>query len=146
MGARVTHSLVTALRAVPSLAGLDDRTLLTIVGDSANLLWRAGSTIFAKGSPADGLYILVSGRVRVLDDAGEDVAVLGAGDFFGELSLLDASAHANTVVAADDCELMIVAKERFDELLAANADVARIVRETAERRRAANVEPAAPSR
>ena len=135
MEARVAHSLVSALRAVPSLATLEDRTLLAIVGDSANLCWNAGAQVFARGSPADGLYIVVSGAVRVLDEGGRELAVLRAGDFFGELSLLQGTEHSHDVVAAEDAELLVVAKECFDELLAANRDVAASIRRTAEERR-----------
>ena len=131
---RITHSLVAALRAVPSLSALDDQTLLAIVGDSANLCWDARSQVFAKGTPADGLYIVVSGAVRVLADDGSDLAVLEGGDFFGELSLLDGSPHGRDVVAAEDTELMVVAKECFDDLLAGNAELKRTIHETAAKR------------
>lgn len=131
---RITHSLVGALRAVPSLSGLDDRTLLAVVGDSANLFWHAGSQVFAKGSPADGLYLVVSGSVRVIGDDGAELGVLGAGDFFGELSLLEGLAHGRDVVAIEDTELMVIAKECFDDLVAGNPDVARSIRETAAQR------------
>lgn len=132
---RVTHSLVAALRAVPFLATLDDRTLLMIVGDSANLFWRAGSQVFARGTPADGLYVVLSGAVRILGDGGEEVNVLRRGDFFGEGSLLTGNPHRNDVEAAEDTELLVVAKERFDELLASNAEVAGSVRGAADARR-----------
>jgi NTE family protein len=135
MEARVTHSLVVALRRVPGLASLDDRTLLAIVGDSANLFWHTGSTVFAIGSPADGLYIVLSGSVRILGDGGAELAVLPVGDFFGELSLLHGASHSHDVVAAEDTELLVVAKECFDGLLADNPEVERTVRETAAKRR-----------
>ena len=137
MAERVTHSLVAALRAVPSLRQLDDHTLICIVGDSANLFWRGGSCVFERGTPADGLYIVVSGAVRVLDDAGTQVNVLRPGDFFGELSLLDGSAHGHTVIAIEDSELLVVAKERFDELLEGDAELAASIRRTAAKRRGA---------
>ena len=140
---RVTHSLVGALRAVPSLQALPDQTLIAIVGDSANLFWRAGAEVFAKGSPADGLYIVVSGSVRILDERGMELGVLGAGDFFGEMSLLDGSPHGRTVVAAEDTELMVVAKECFDDLLAGDPELGRTIRETADERRAASANAAA---
>ena len=133
---RVSHSLVAALRAVPSLSTLEDRSLLAIVGDSANLFWRAGSTVFAKGSPADGLYVVVSGSVRVVGDGGAELGVLGPGDFFGELSLLEGAPHGRDVVAIEDTELMVIAKECFDDLLAGNPDLARSIRETAAERSA----------
>jgi CRP-like cAMP-binding protein len=132
--ARVSHSLVGALRSVPSLSTLDDRTLLAIVGDSANLFWRAGSQVFAKGSPADGLYVVVSGSVRVIGDGGAELGVLRAGDFFGELSLLEGAPHGRDVVAIEDTELMVIAKERFDDLLSGSPEVAQSIRETAAQR------------
>lgn len=131
---RVTHSLVDALRSVPSLGTLEDRTLLAIVGDSANLFWRAGSQVFAKGSPADGLYLVVSGSVRVLGDEGAELGLLRAGDFFGELSLLGGVPHGRDVVAIEDTELMVIAKECFDDLVGGNPELARSIRETAAQR------------
>jgi CRP-like cAMP-binding protein len=133
--ARITHSLVNALRAVPSLGTLDDNTLLAIVGDAANLFWRQGSQVFARGSTADGLYIVVSGGVRVLDDGGVEIAVLAPGAYFGEFSLLLGSDHQHDVEAVEDTELMVVPRERFDAILAAFPDLARSIRETAEERR-----------
>src|ERR671915_542358 len=64
---RVTHSLVKALRTVPDLAALDDRTLLRIVGGSVNLFWPAGTSVFEKGEPAEALYVVLAGQVRIFD-------------------------------------------------------------------------------
>jgi CRP-like cAMP-binding protein len=134
-----THSLVKALRGVPSLGPLGERALLGIVGDSANLFWAAGRNVFRQGTPADGLYIIVSGRVRVLADDAVEVTQLGPGDYFGEFSLLLGSDHGHDVEAVEDCELMVVPKERFDALLEGNPELAVRIREKAEERRAANV-------
>jgi CRP-like cAMP-binding protein len=125
---------VAALRSVPSLSALEDGTLLAIVGDSANLFWRAGSQVFVKGSPADGLYVIVSGSVRVVGDGGVELGVLEPGDFFGELSLLEGLPHGRDVVAAEDTELMVIGKECFDDLVAGHPEVARTIRETAAKR------------
>ena len=135
MEARVTHSLVNALRAVPSLGSLDDRTLLAIVGDSANMFWAGGTKVFARGSSADGLYIVLSGGVRVLGDAGTEVAVLAPGAYFGEFSLLLGTDHQHDVEALEDTELMFVPKERFDAILAEYPELARDIHELAEARR-----------
>ena len=139
MEGRTTHSLVKALRAVPSFASLDDDTLLEIVGDSVNLRWRAGSVLFAAGSPPDGLYVVLSGTVRVLNARGAVVAVLGPGEFLGEFSLLLGTAHQHTVEATEDAELMVVPKERFDDLLAASPALSQSIRAKAAERMAANV-------
>jgi CRP-like cAMP-binding protein len=123
----IKHSLVKALAAVPDFATLDDRTLLRVVGASANLAWSARSIIFEKDSPSEALYIILSGRVEIVDVVeGEDVeiAVLEPGDFFGELSLLLHTTHSKTARALEDTELMVLPKESFQELLASNADLA----------------------
>lgn len=136
--ARIDHSLVQALRAVPSLAALDDVELLAIAGESANLVWPAGSLVVARGSDADGLYIVLSGRVRVLENGDAEVSVLGAGEFFGEFSLLLGLPRQHDVVAAEDAELMIVPKETIERLLDEHADLAREIRSQLEERLAAN--------
>lgn len=130
----VTHSLVTALRAVPGFDALDDRTLLSVVGDSANLLWREGSTVFERGSPSDGLYVVLSGAVRILGENGDEVNVLHSGDFFGEFSLVLDTDHMNDVVAAEDSELMVVPKESFERLIASSPDLGKRVRQKIEER------------
>lgn len=141
MEGRVTHSLVNALRAVPSLGSLEERTLLAIVGESANLAWSAGSKVFEKGTAGDGLYIVLSGGVRIVGDDGSDVAVLAPGAYFGEFSLLLGTDHQHDVVALEDTELMVVPKECFDSIVAANPELATSIRETVETRRAGAADP-----
>src|SRR5258708_1822180 len=80
------HSLVQILRGVPDFSPLDERSLLAIVGESLNLFWRAGSLIFEPGLPGDALYIILSGEVVIYAETGEEVARLGAGDSFREIS------------------------------------------------------------
>jgi CRP-like cAMP-binding protein len=123
----IRHSLVSALAMVPDFAALDDRTLLQIVGASANLAWTANSVVFEKGSPSEALYIILTGRVQIADVVdGEkvEIATLEPGDFFGELSLLLHTRHTKTATALEDTELMVLPKESLQELLAANAHLA----------------------
>jgi CRP/FNR family cyclic AMP-dependent transcriptional regulator len=137
LGRRVNHSLVTALQAVPHFAALDGQTLVRIVGASANLFWSGGSLVFEKGSVSDALYIILSGRVRIFDLDGEEeveVASLGPGDFFGELSLLLHTTHTKSAEALEDSELMVLPKESFQELLASNPDLAAHFRRKLEER------------
>lgn len=127
MGDRVTHSLVKALRSVPDFASLDDRTLLKIVGASVNLFWPAGKAIFEKGSPAEALYVVLSGEVRILDVVDgreEEISRVGPGDSFGELSLLLRTTRTKNAVPTQDCELMVVPREPFEALLSSSPEVA----------------------
>jgi CRP-like cAMP-binding protein len=137
MPGQVRHSLVSALAAVPDFAALDDRTLLRIVGASANLVWSAGSIIFEKGSASDALYIILTGRVKIsdiVDDEEVEIAILEPGDFVGELSLLLHTTHSKTVTALEDTELMVLPKDSFQELIAANPDLADPLRRKLEAR------------
>jgi CRP-like cAMP-binding protein len=124
------HSLVKTLQAVPSLATLDEPALLGLVGQSASLFWPAGSQIIVKGSDADALYVVLSGSVRVLDGTDREITVLGAGEFFGEFSLLLGTPHQHDVEAVTDAELLVVLKGSVDALLDANPDLDAHVRTT----------------
>ena len=135
-----SHTLVKALRHVPSLGVCDEGTLLEIVGDSVNLVWPAGHSVFEFGTPSSGLFIVLSGRVRVLRNGGGELAELGPGDHFGELSLMLSTTHMHTVEALEDTELMVLPKERFDALLADHPDLAAELRRTADERMAMNRE------
>lgn len=117
----VTHSLVKALKAVPGFGLLEDADLLEIVGASVNLVWPAGECVFSKDSPAEALYIVLSGTVQIYDevDGGEiEIARTGPGDYFGENSLLSESTHSKNVRTLEDAELLVLSKEAFRELLA----------------------------
>jgi CRP-like cAMP-binding protein len=123
----ISHSLVKSLRTVPDFMSLDDRMLLSIVGTSMNLFWPAGSTIFERGSPSEGLYVILSGQVRIfeiIDGRETDVVRIGPGASFGELSLLLHTTHTKTAVALEDTELMVVPEASFQELIVANEDLA----------------------
>jgi CRP-like cAMP-binding protein len=119
----VTHSLVSALRVVPAFAALDERTLVRIVGASANLFWSAGGSVFEMGTPSDALYIVLSGEVGIFDEVDGEEVELGRicpGDFFGEISILLYTTHSKIARALEDTELMVLPKESLQELLAAN--------------------------
>ena len=131
---KVTHSLVTALRAVPGFADVDERMLLALIGDSANLFWPAGSVVFERGSRTEGLYIIISGKLSVIDKNDDHVAEMGPGDFFGELSLLLDTVHRHTVSVLEDAELMVLAKDSMDKLNEEHPQLGRAIRDRAEER------------
>jgi CRP-like cAMP-binding protein len=130
----VSHTLVRALRAVPAFSTLDETTLCDIVGASSNLVWSAGSPIFEAGDPAEALYIVLSGSVRIVDESEQDVARLGPGEFFGELSLLQRSSHSKRAEVLEDSELMVLPQQPFEALLAEDPELAEAVRGAMETR------------
>jgi CRP-like cAMP-binding protein len=119
----MAHSLVQSLRGVPEFSPLDERSLLAIVGESMNLFWRSGSSIFEPGTPGDALYIILTGEVLILE-GDEEVARLVAGDSFGEMSLLLNTTHTRRARAECDCELLVLPKEAFLAMLRTNQRLA----------------------
>lgn len=133
MARPITHALVEALRSVPDFADLNDELLLEVVGASANLLWAAGETIFAPEDPAEAVFVILRGRVRIADEH-DDVAELGEGDYFGEQALLLRTGHHRRAEAVEDCELMVIPRGQLEQLLDARPGLSQGFRETLERR------------
>lgn len=135
MAGQIPHSLVKALRTVPEFVGLDDRTLLHVVGASMNLFWRAGTPVFGKGEPSEAIYIVLTGRVRIVDPERDQAEVLvGPGESFGELSLLLRRTHSRRAEAVEDTELMVLPESSFQELLDSSPDLQALFRRKIEAR------------
>jgi CRP/FNR family cyclic AMP-dependent transcriptional regulator len=88
-------------------------------------------TIIGAGDPTDSLYIVISGRLKVLmsDEQGREVilAILGTGEFFGEMGLLDDSPRSASVVTLEPCELLSISKTDFKRCIAENSDLSLMV-------------------
>ncbi|MDP9067440.1 MAG: cyclic nucleotide-binding domain-containing protein [Actinomycetota bacterium] len=133
----VSHSLVKALKRVPGFALLEEEDLLEILGASVNLVWSAGDCVFSKGTPGEALYIVLTGRVQIYDEVNDtdiEIAQIAPGDYFGEHSLLCETTHTKNVKALEDVELLVLAKESFNALLAWKPDLDAQIRETLEAR------------
>ena len=89
------------------------------------------STVLAAGDLTDSLYIVLSGRLKVMmsDAEGKEVilSILGPGEFFGEMGLIDDSPRSASVVAIEACELLSIAKRDFKKCLAENFEMAMAV-------------------
>jgi CRP/FNR family transcriptional regulator len=74
------------------------------------------------------MYIILSGKVKVSKNTEDEkeriLAIHKSGEFFGEMSLLDGQTEPATVIAKEDCTLMIISKTDFDKLLT-NPDFAK---------------------
>ncbi len=81
-----------------------------------------GETLFRKGDSGDAFYILLSGRLQVIDD--KPVAELSTGESFGELALINDSPRAATIKALRDSELGRLHKSHFEQILKNHPEVA----------------------
>jgi HEAT repeat protein len=128
---------IHSLRRVPVFRELtaEDVTQVALITERVEL--PAGQIIFHKSDPGDVLYVVVDGRVAVRDGA-RDIAHIGAGEFFGELALLDDEPRSADAVCAEDSALLRIAGPDLEELMERRPQIAReIVRVLARRLRAA---------
>ena len=90
--------------------------------------WRAGETIIDQGDPGMGMYILVSGQVRIVqmgDDGFEkQLATLTRGNFFGAQALVDESPRPASAYALQPCSLLVFCRPDLLELLENNTPLA----------------------
>jgi small-conductance mechanosensitive channel len=98
-----------------------------------------GESVTREGDRDDGLFVIVSGdaSVRIGEPPGKQIAVLGPGEFFGEMSLMTGEARAATVIATTDLECFRVDKSAFYELLREEPDIAEEIAEILAQRRVA---------
>jgi signal transduction histidine kinase len=83
--------------------------------------FRAGEIIFSAGDAGDGLYLVESGRVRISAVVGNGqsrvLAMIGSGDFFGEMAVLDDAPRSATATADVDTEAYFLARGDLTGLL-----------------------------
>ena len=116
------------LRRVPLFSGLTEAQLETLAAGSARRSYPKGRTIVSEGEPSQSMYILLAGRAKVQrsDSEGKEVilAVLGSGEFIGEMSLIDDAPRSASVITLEPCEFMAVSKDAFKAMLVQSPEVA----------------------
>ncbi len=79
-----------------------------------------GDVIFQKGDIGHEMYVLLKGRVEIIDEAPEGdrtLAVLGAGETFGEMALFERKARSAKAIAMESCILLALDEEKIEKLL-----------------------------
>ena len=109
------------LQRVPFLAGLSDEDREAMASAIARKRYRRGDIIMQKEEPGHALFIVERGAVRIYvpSSQGNDLilAVLGPGDFFGDLSLLDGRPRSASASVAMETTLLMLERADFIALL-----------------------------
>jgi len=105
------------LRSIEIFQPLSDDDLL----DLATLLqfvdYNWGFPIIQKGDPASNLYIIITGRVEVMDGEGVTLAEMGRGEVFGEMSLLSGDRVTTTIMAMEPSQIANLSQKNFRHVL-----------------------------
>ena len=93
------------LRTVPLFSSFPEEQLRTLATVVSRRSASRGSIVIAAGDPTDSLYIILSGRLKVMmsDAEGKEVilSILSGGEFFGEMGLIDDAPRSASVVAIE---------------------------------------------
>ncbi len=88
---------------------------------------RQGTRLCEEGKPGSVCWLVLSGSLEVFRQVGGrqvSVAKFSAGDWVGQVALLDGAPRSGTVEAATDCELVMLTRDVFQQLLTSHAPVA----------------------
>lgn len=125
-----------ALTRAPLFSDLPKRHLRAVARVTGISEFRPGTTVVKIGAPGRVFYVILKGEAKVVSKAGRTVRRLKAGDFFGEISLLDGGPRSATVIAETPLWCLSLAGQDFREIMAREPTLAiAIVRELAARLR-----------
>lgn len=127
-----------ALRKVPFFAALSSEEVRELSGRLVSRRFGSGQVIFHLGDPGGLLYIILGGKVKISHATADGqealLAILGAGDFFGELALLDDAPRSATAEAIEPTETLTLHRDEFIRFLSHNPEFAYHVMHTLARR------------
>ncbi len=125
----VTWGMVAA---VPLFAGLDALSVSRVSNLLRSKVVKPETVVVRKGEPATAMYFIASGEVEV--DLKPNPIRLGAGEFFGEMALLQKTERTATVRTITRTRFLLLDQSDFDELIDADAELRKAVTSVAEGR------------
>ena len=115
------------IRDIILFSGLEDKELEKIENVMSIKTYPKNSMIVLEEEFGDTVYIVRSGTIKItrLNDEGKEVilALMGAGEFFGELAALDGEARSANALAQEECKLYLLHRSDFIDLLKHNTRI-----------------------
>jgi len=135
------NALEACLRQVPYFAALEPGVLRELAGSVRERRYEAGETVLIEGEPCEGLYVVLSGRVKVfkigIDGKEQILRLLGAGRTCNDVPVFDDGPNPGSVAALEPSRLVLIPKARIRALVERHPQVAAaVIRLLAQRLRA----------
>ena len=118
---------IEVFKKIPLFNGLTNTELIKVSNLTQKVSFNMGDTVFKQGDTGDALYLIRSGEIEVLvakgiSEEGEEqemtcVAVLGPGELFGEMALVEKEPRSATILAKADTKLLRIKENYFQELM-----------------------------
>lgn len=123
--------------------GLNEDELNRVVGIMGIREFKRNEVIFLEGDPGDCFFLVLAGEVRIFkvssDGREKTLALIGTGDFFGEMALIEEKARSAGAGAVMKSRLGILHRDHFQQLIYQHPEIAlKIIVQLAERLRRAN--------
>jgi CRP/FNR family transcriptional regulator, cyclic AMP receptor protein len=119
------------LKNIPLFSSFTDAQLASLLSYAQHRKYPRGSYIVRAGEETDALYIILSGRVKILipNEEGREVILssMGPSEFFGEMGMLDDQPRSASVEALEPCEMLRISKAAFMDTLRNNFDAAMLI-------------------
>src|ERR1700704_4616148 len=113
----VASSKLSVLRKHPYFADLEPEAFDQLCPYAKHTTLKRGATIFSKGDPGNSLVAWISGTVKISisspDGRNAILNLIGAGEIFGEVALLDGSTRSADATANSSCELFTIDRREF---------------------------------
>lgn len=122
------------IEKVSLLKGASQEMLEDLMHELDPRIFVPGERIFRAGDHGDSMYFIHSGQVDVLSSEGVKIVTLSDGSFFGEMALISNQPRNATVKAATYCDLYVLSKEAFSNVLNSYPDFKKQVQKVAEER------------
>ena len=131
------------LRTVPIFSELSDEDISSLAHLALRKRYPKDTVVFFENEEGDFFFTILEGRIKVtiLGDDGREVilSVLGPGDFFGEMALLDNEPRSATAIAVEESELLSLHRSDFQSVLNDNKSItSALIRVLSARLRRAN--------
>jgi CRP/FNR family transcriptional regulator, cyclic AMP receptor protein len=115
------------LRTVPIFSELADSDISSLAKLSSRRRYPKDTVVFFENEEGDSFFMILEGRIKVtiLGDDGREVilSMLGPGDFFGEMALLDNEPRSATAIAVEETELLSLHRTDFQTVLTDNRSI-----------------------
>lgn len=96
-----------------------------------------GTVLFQEGEPGKDMFVLQSGKISIskkVRDVEKVLAVLGPGEFFGEMAIISNKPRNATATVTEDAKLLVIDPKTFEAMIRGNAEIAvRMIKKLAER-------------
>jgi CRP/FNR family cyclic AMP-dependent transcriptional regulator len=103
------------LRDVPMFRHLSKSELERVAGWLQAYSVPAGDLLVREGASAQEFFLIEDGEAAVLQD-GERIAVLGPGDFFGEIGLVETDRRTASIIAATPMDVIVMYRPEFEQM------------------------------